>query len=123
MLLEGGDLLCLATVQPSGSHRHPTLFAGSQNGRVHAFSVDQGRLLGSWDAHDDAVCCAVAVGSGALVTASWDCAVKVRRLFCNTHHLMSCFIPDASSPPEDMGPVGGQMSVGERAVPADWRAA
>ena len=48
--------------------------------------MDQGRLLGSWDAHDDAVCCAsmLSLGppgdGGKLVTGSWDCTVKVWEL-------------------------------------------
>ena len=49
--------------------------------KVHAFSVDQGRLLGSWEAHHDAVSCTSVIpmgGAPKLVTASWDCSVKVR---------------------------------------------
>ena len=48
--------------------------------KVNAFSVDRGQLLGSWHAHDDAVCCTSVVGDGSafrLLTASWDCSVKV----------------------------------------------
>lgn len=49
--------------------------------QVHAYSVDRGHVMGSWEAHDDAVSCTSVTGldDGApkLVTASWDCSVKV----------------------------------------------
>ncbi|KAG2501969.1 hypothetical protein HYH03_000465 [Edaphochlamys debaryana] len=87
-----GDLLSLAllpTPAPSGaaggggaaagSSRHGVLMlAGSHNGRVFAYSPDAGRVVGAWDAHDDAVCCVEAApGLGSLVTTSWDCSVKI----------------------------------------------
>jgi hypothetical protein len=36
---------------------HPTVLAGSYDNRCYAYSVDWGRQLGSWPAHDDAVSC------------------------------------------------------------------
>ena len=51
--------------------------------QVYAFSVESGRVLGSYVAHDDAVSCIALAHQGAadmdLVTASWDCSVKLWR--------------------------------------------
>jgi hypothetical protein len=71
-------------------HVHDVIMlAGSSNRRVLAFSPPAGRLLGSWAAHEDAVSCVARLGRGGgggdtasgagvrLVTASWDCSVKV----------------------------------------------
>lgn len=81
----------------------PMLLAGAQSGRVLAYAATAGRMVGSWAAHDDAVSAMLqlghsssvlqgagaAAGSGSssrggsdgggcrLVTASWDCSVKV----------------------------------------------
>jgi hypothetical protein len=78
----------------------PLLLAGAQNGHVLAYAATAGRMVGSWAAHDDAVPSVLQLGhsnhGGAahgqhgaqssrgeaaglckLVTASWDCSVKV----------------------------------------------
>ncbi len=51
---------------------------------MHAYSVEYGRLLGSLEAHDDAVSCLHLLGNPSapsqLVTGSWDCTVKLWRL-------------------------------------------
>jgi hypothetical protein len=44
--------------------------------QVYAYSVEYGRCLGCWDAHDDAVACMQLAG-GALLTGSWDSSVRV----------------------------------------------
>jgi len=63
---------------------HPTVLAGSYDNRCYAYSVDWGRQLGSWPAHDDAVSCMKLVRpAGApcsLLTGAWDCSVKLWRL-------------------------------------------
>lgn len=73
--------------------RHPLMLAGSHNRKVYAYAPDVGRVVGCWEAHDDAVCCVAlagtapeGLGAGAaaatgctLVTSSWDCSVKVWR--------------------------------------------
>ena len=89
-----GDLLSLAML-PSVAARvgeggrgalESVALAGSHNCAVHAYSVESGRLLGSWGAHDDAVACMQLFGGGEgeqlapaarIVTGSWDCSVKV----------------------------------------------
>ncbi|GLI70367.1 hypothetical protein VaNZ11_015146 [Volvox africanus] len=98
-----GELLSMALlpVSTSSAQRHQRLMlTGSHNRKVYAYSPDAGRVMGSFDAHDDAVCCVqlMAAGGGssgggggggavatstplssttALVTASWDCSVKI----------------------------------------------
>ena len=47
--------------------------------QVYAYSVAFGRQLGSWAAHDDSVACLQLVTREQLVTASWDCSVKLWR--------------------------------------------
>ena len=56
------------------------LAMGSSNGQVLAFSVAAGKVLGSFAGHEDAVSCVAALGQegSSLLTASWDCAIKVR---------------------------------------------
>ncbi|GFR43449.1 hypothetical protein Agub_g4532, partial [Astrephomene gubernaculifera] len=64
------------------------LLAGCHNRKVYAYSADAGRVVGCFEAHDDAVCCmqlmtthgssaAAASAAASLVTASWDCSVKI----------------------------------------------
>lgn len=44
------------------------------------YASQHGRVLGAWAAHDDAVSCVAAPPLAAhLVTASWDCSVKIWR--------------------------------------------
>ena len=74
--------------------RHPLVLCGSYDARVHTYSADYGRHLGSWQAAGDAVACLQLVGSGAgsssgggssggggsgerLVSASWDGSIKI----------------------------------------------
>ena len=47
--------------------------------QVYAYSVAFGRQLGSWAAHDDTVACLQLLTGDQLVTASWDCSVKLWR--------------------------------------------
>lgn len=98
-----GDVLCMGALHgvagAAASHgaasntRHPTLLVGCHNRQVHAYCVETGRVVGSWEAHDDAVCCiavpppvdrsvpgggpSVSPPSSRLLTSSWDCSVKV----------------------------------------------
>lgn len=48
---------------------------------MHVYSVEGGCVVGSWDAHEDAVsCCSVierVSHSPAVCTASWDGTIKV----------------------------------------------
>ncbi len=46
---------------------------------MYAYSVAFGRELGSWAAHDDTVACLQLLSEECLVTASWDCSVKLWR--------------------------------------------
>jgi len=75
----------------------PMVLAGAQSGRVLAYAATAGRMVGSWAAHDDAVSsilqlshCSTSTAASArpsssssdvgpcrVVTASWDCCVKV----------------------------------------------
>ena len=77
----------------SGGQRHPLILCSSYDARVHAYSADYGRQLGSWQAAGDAVACLQVVGSGSgssggggggggdrLVTASWDGSIKLWEL-------------------------------------------
>lgn len=105
--LEGGrtDILCMGALHgvapQAGPHgrghgfghspyRHPLLLAGCHSRRVHAYCVETGAVVGSWAAHDDAVCCVALPGQpegeGAharphppsrILTSSWDCSIKV----------------------------------------------
>ncbi|GAX76319.1 hypothetical protein CEUSTIGMA_g3765.t1 [Chlamydomonas eustigma] len=78
-----GDLMCMAcqSTAPSATKQsHPLLFVGAHTGLVHLYSVDQGRLLGSWQAHNDSTCClamAPGIGEQHVLTSSWDCSVKI----------------------------------------------
>lgn len=47
--------------------------------QVYAYSVAFGRQLGNWAAHDDTVACLQLLTGEQLVTASWDCSVKLWR--------------------------------------------
>lgn len=47
--------------------------------QVYAYSVAFGRELGSWAAHDDTVACLHLLPEDRLITASWDCSVKIWR--------------------------------------------
>ncbi len=83
---------------PRPAVRHPLMLAGSHNRKVYAYAPDVGRVVGCWEAHDDAVCCVALAGTGpagpgagaaaatacSLVTSSWDCSVKVWRWVSTT---------------------------------------
>ena len=45
--------------------------------QVHAYSVEFGRQLGRWQAHDDAVSCLQLMSGDQLLTGSWDCSLKL----------------------------------------------
>ena len=60
----------------SGDPGSDAVTAGLQ---VYAYSVAFGRQLGSWAAHDDTVACLQLLTGEQLVTASWDCSVKLWR--------------------------------------------
>jgi len=53
---------------------------------VYAYSVAFGRELGSWAAHDDTVACLQLLSEECLITASWDCSVKLWRCWHRPLH-------------------------------------
>ena len=53
-----------------------TVVMGSWDNHVYFYSIDYGRILDRWPAHDDAVSCVEVVGS-TMITTSWDSTVKV----------------------------------------------
>ena len=55
--------------------------------QVYAYSVAFGRQLGSWAAHDDTVACLQLLTGEQVVTASWDCSVKLWRRALHRHAL------------------------------------
>ncbi|PRW57088.1 beach domain-containing [Chlorella sorokiniana] len=79
-------LTAVALLQPSSSNgsssgpRHPLALCGAFDARVHAYSADTGRKLGSFQAADDTVACVQVVGSASgsrLLTAAWDGSLKL----------------------------------------------
>lgn len=79
-------LTCVALLQPASSSgsgsgaRHPLALCGAFDARVHAYSADTGRKLGSFQAAGDTVACVQLVrgGSGSrLLTAAWDGSLKL----------------------------------------------
>lgn len=61
---------------------HPIVISGSYDNLIYAYSAEFGRLEGHFGAHDNAVSQVKYVrhGSQKLISASWDCTVKVWEL-------------------------------------------
>lgn len=78
-----GDLLSLWLLSETGGPgRHPLMVLGSHHQLVHVYAAEAARHIGSYLAHEDAVSCLWGLSSGGgpvdrLVTASWDCTMKV----------------------------------------------
>ena len=79
-------LTSVALLQPASTSggsggRHPLALCGAFDARVHAYSADTGRQLGSFQVAGDAVACVQVVGgaegSSRLLTAAWDGSLKL----------------------------------------------
>jgi hypothetical protein len=81
----GGTSGKAAAAALCATRHHPLLLVGAHNRVLHAYCVEQGRVLGSFTPHDDAVCCCAvpspsfpdATAPSRFLTSSWDCSVKV----------------------------------------------
>lgn len=75
------DLDLLPNLKPN---MQPTALIGSLDNCVYAYSVEFGRLVGFFNAHDDAVSVVKFLGNqkryNRLMTASWDGSVKIWQL-------------------------------------------
>ncbi|MEW5307948.1 MAG: hypothetical protein WDW36_010315 [Sanguina aurantia] len=92
----GGDLLCMAAVAPSPSSPSaapagaghgglPLLLIGSHSCKLHAYNCASGTLLGSFPAHDDAVCCVGVPSWGSSGDLSQDARPDTRSRFLREH--------------------------------------
>eukprot|EP00053_Salpingoeca_punica_P024611 m.13881 g.13881 ORF g.13881 m.13881 type:complete len:966 (-) comp6991_c0_seq1:1490-4387(-) len=50
---------------------------GSWDNSIYVYSVEYGRIVDSWQAHDDAVSALALTRNGLLISASWDSTIKV----------------------------------------------
>ncbi|KAK9828528.1 hypothetical protein WJX72_000603 [[Myrmecia] bisecta] len=64
------------------ANSYPLVLAGSYDNHVYAYSVESGRILGSFEAHSDAVACMAipTTSQDRLFTGSWDGSVRGWRL-------------------------------------------
>ena len=75
-------LTSLTAIVASGAeqgHTPAVLLAGSYDSHVYAYAPGPGRQLGAFPGHSDAVSCLHLWGSDQLLTASWDCSIKLWR--------------------------------------------
>ena len=75
-------LTCLATIvapEAVQGHTPAVLLAGSYDSQVYAYAPGPGRQLGAFAGHSDAVSCLHLWNPNQLLTASWDCSIKVWR--------------------------------------------
>lgn len=73
------SLTAIVAADAEQGHTPAVLLAGSYDSHVYAYAPGPGRQLGAFAGHSDAVSCLHLWAPDQLLTASWDCSVKLWR--------------------------------------------
>ena len=73
------SLAAIAAADAEQGHTPAVLLAGSYDSHVYAYAPGPGRQLGAFAGHSDAASCLHLLAPDQLLTASWDCSIKLWR--------------------------------------------